>query len=119
VSTAEAQALAAKLFAAFPSPPVDPLTFKVYVERLESFPNYEQALECVNDLIGSETFRPPVALLVEGYYRYLERHRARQAQLEWPDPTPEERAANLAMAREWAWESKLKGLTDSMEMPAP
>jgi hypothetical protein len=115
VTGSQAEALTAKLMAAFPSPIVDPLTVDVYRERIESFPSYERALDALNELIGTETFRPPVALLVDAYWRHNERHQERIMQIEPPEPTPEERELNLRMAREWA--ARVKGLTDSMEMP--
>ena len=115
MTSPQAKALVAKLIAAFPAPKPDPLTYEVYRERLESLPSYERGLEAVNDVIGTETFRPPVALVIDAYWRLNERHQESIMQIEPPQPTPEERAANLAMAKEWA--ARMKGLTESMEMP--
>jgi hypothetical protein len=117
MTSAEAKALTAKLLAAFPTPKVESLTAQVYLERIETFPSYERALDAVNELIGSETFRPPVALVVDAYNRHNERHQERILQLDEVPPTPEERAYFAKMAREHQWPSKLKDLTDSMEMP--
>jgi hypothetical protein len=117
MTRSEAEALTAKLLAAFPTPKVESLTAQVYLERMELFPSYERALQAVNDLIGSEAFRPPVSLVVEAYNNRDEIHRKQILELDEVPPTPEERAANLKMAREWQYEGKLKDLTDSFEMP--
>jgi hypothetical protein len=114
----EARALTAKLIAAFQgNVQIDPLTAEAYREALETFPSYQQALEVVTDLIRTEVYRPPVAVLVDTYNRYDERRREQILQLDEVPPTPEERAANLKMAREWQYEGKLDALVESMEMP--
>jgi hypothetical protein len=116
MTSGEAKALTAKLLGAYQgNVQIDPVTAEVYLQRMQSFPSYERALEAIDDLTGSERFRPSVADLVERYYAYNERHQERLLELEMPEPTPEEKEANLKMAKEWL--RRAEGVADSFEMP--
>lgn len=66
MTRAECEATVAKLFTAFPHPPVEPITVEVYAEFLEPL-RYEQCLEAVNILVRYEHYRPAVATILETY----------------------------------------------------
>lgn len=90
MSTAEAEYLVAKLFAAFPFAQQE-MTAAVYVEAMQRLHDPDRALRAVDDLIDNELRLPPVGLIRETY----ERWKPAPLELEMPDLTPEQIAENL------------------------
>lgn len=94
----DATKLTAKLFAAWDKPR-EQLTFAVYVERLLPF-DHDCALRAVDELICSETWLPPVVLVLQVCQRITNTAvRARPALKEAP-LSEDERAENLRRLRE-------------------
>jgi hypothetical protein len=110
MTDAEAKMLAAKLFAAFPNPKPDNLTTEVYVENLIKLPIAACALEAIDDLIRTETFRPPVALIVEDYHRLKPKYLP--PALSEPPMSEEQIAENLRQSK-----LMVERLSHSMQMP--
>lgn len=102
MKAAEAQALSAKLAAAFPRDWafVGEATNAVYVEHIATLPRYQAALDAVNALIASEPRLPPISLVREEYRRH---HSAYDPPaLEEPVLSEEERKANLERLRDYS-----------------
>lgn len=102
MTQAEAGALTAKLFAAFPfNRDNDQLTAAVYVEQFALLPDPQIALQAVNDLIGIKRYLPVVGEIREQYERIREARAARMLALNEPDPTPEELAEGRRIGLEF------------------
>ena len=108
MTEAHAQALTAKLLAAFPRPEIDKLTVNVYSEQIATLAIYECALDAINDLISSEMYRPPVALVIDTYRRLADRYAPQQ--LREPPMSEEQRQENLRQSR--ALLARLSGSLD-------
>lgn len=93
MTQAEAQKLAAKLFAAFPYHPEE-MTVAVYLEQMVKLPNPEWALEAVNAIIRTEERLPAVATVLRTYKAIKDSHPA--PALDEPNLTPEQIAFNKA-----------------------
>ncbi len=103
---AEAAALVAKLFAAYPfHRDNDELTAAVYVEQVARLEDPHVALDAVNELIASSRYLPPIADLNDAYYTALSvrEERARNEHLALPEGkgSEEERQENLRRAQEF------------------
>lgn len=96
MTIADAEALTAKLFAAFPFPQQD-LTAAVYVEQIAMLPSRDFALEAVDDLIQTAERLPPIAAVRDAYVAV--RARTPQAGLPMPELSAEETAANVRRMR--------------------
>lgn len=117
MTQAEARALTAKLFAAYPNKTTD-LTAAVYVEKLEPL-NYPVAVRAVDELICSEKWMPTVASVLEVYWRIEEAARERRAVargLAEPPLTEEQKQENARQAR--ALLERLGGSGIGWEIPA-
>ena len=97
MSEAEAEMLTAKLFAIWPTPKPDMLTMEVYREYLLKLPLVACALEAIDTLALTETFRPPIALIVEDYNRLKPKYQP--AALPEPPMSEEQKAENLRQAK--------------------
>ncbi len=106
MTQADAEALVAKLFAAWPYPQQD-MTAAVYVEQMAQLPRQDLALVAVNSLIQHSHHLPKIAELVESYERERVRDRDRIpfGELEEGEWSEEEIAANM---------ERLKALTDTI-----
>ena len=88
----DAEYLAARLFASFPSNQGQ-ATAAVYVEAIQRLHDPDIALRAIEDLVYSERWLPPIAAIRETY----ERHRPMRDERELPMPelTEEKIADNL------------------------
>ena len=92
MTPAEASALTAKLFAAFPfHRDNDELTAAVYVQMLAELPDPALGLEAVDTAIRRSSYLPSIAVLIEGYGEACEARRARAPRIEEAPMTAEER----------------------------
>ena len=97
MTEAEAEMLTAKVFAIWPTPKPDTLTMEVYREYLLKMPLVACALEAVDNLATSETYRPPIALIVEDYNRLKPKYQP--PALKEPPMTEEQRQENYRQAK--------------------
>ncbi len=92
MTTADAEYLVAKLFAAFPQHR-DQTTAAVYVEAFQRLKDPDVALKAIDEAIMAERWLPPIALISETYDRVKPAPVVNE--LGWPALTDEQKADNI------------------------
>lgn len=120
MTTSEAEAITAKLFAAWPSPLYGDMTVRVYVDEIEKF-DYHRALDALDRLIMTAYQRPSVAELRDMYLSPALRDKHAQKALPMPRVTQEERDANLNRIQELydhlGWGDSRESVRDLADKP--